>query len=180
MDRNNGNNKQNKVENDSKIKLEELNTLVNDYTNSLKRLQADFENYTKRVEKEKQEFSKYASHKLALKLLNVLDDFERTLDVMKESEKQELKQGIEMMHKQLNKILAEEGVKRIEALGKKFDPYMHEVLDTAEGKEDDVVLKELQKGYLMHDKVLRTCKVRISKSQEQTAATITGNSEEDN
>ena len=78
-----------------------------------------------------------------------------------------IKEGIEMVYKQLQKILTEEGVKPIEAAEKKFDPYMHEVLDIVEGKEDNKIVDELQKGYLLHDKVLRTSKVRITKSQSK-------------
>ena len=165
MSNNNDNDKENKVKNSLNNETEELKAKLDEYTNNLMRLQADFENYMKRAEKEKQEFSKYASHKLALKLVNLLDDFERTLENINNMENKEVKEGIEMVYKQMQKMLNEEGVKNIEALGKKFDPYMHEVLDIIEGKEDDLVVEELQKGYLMHDKVLRTCKVRVSKAK---------------
>ena len=137
----------NKVENDLKSKLEE-------YTTTLKLLQADFENYVKRTEKEKQEFTKYANHKVISKLLNLYDDFERAISAIKEDN--EVKEGIKLIHKQFTKLLEDEGVKKMETVGKKFDPYKHEILDIVNGKEDDVVIEELQKGYLIHDKVLRT------------------------
>ena len=140
---------------------------IQSFANSLKRLQADFENYIKRAEKDKQEFTKYASHRLISKLLNTLDDFERTLNIVDVVNDKAIKEGIEMVYKQLQKILTEEGVKPIEVAEKKFDPYMHEVLDIVEGKEDNKIVDELQKGYLLHDKVLRTSKVRITKSQSK-------------
>ncbi len=166
MSKNNQEKQESKAEISPDSKIESLKSQLDEYTAVLKRLQADFENYTKRVDKEKQELTKYASHKLVTKLLDVIDDFERTLQVTKDSEKKEVKEGIEMIYKQLNKILNEEGVKKIEAKGKKFDPYMHEVLDIVDGNENDLVIEELQMGYLLHDKVLRTSKVRISKVKQ--------------
>ena len=153
-------NQENKLELELKAKLEE-------YTNTLKRLQADFDNYIKRTEKERDEFKKYAGYKLLTKLLSLYDDFDRTINAVKNVENQELKDGINLVHKQFTKLLEEEGVKKIECVGNKFDPYKHEILDIAAGKEDDVIVEELQKGYFLHDKILRTAKVRISKLKEE-------------
>ena len=165
--KNNAENHQKKEENVPNTEIEQLKVQLDQYTNNLKRLQADFENYIKRAEKDKQEFTKYASHRLISKLLNTLDDFERTLNIVDVVNDKAIKEGIEMVYKQLQKILTEEGVKPIEVAEKKFDPYMHEVLDIVEGKEDNKIVDELQKGYLLHDKVLRTSKVRITKSQSK-------------
>ena len=150
----------NKEELDFKLKIDE-------YSNALKQLQADFENYIKRTEKEKIEFTKYANHKLISKLLSLYDDFERTVEVIKPLENNEIKDGINLVHKQFSKLLEEEGVKKIECVGEKFDPYKHEVLDIVDGKENDVIAEEIQKGYLMNDKILRTSKVRITKLKEE-------------
>lgn len=138
---------------------------LEDYTSTLKQLQADFENYIKRTTKEKQEFSAYATGKLLLKLLNVVDDFERALTLSKEADKETLIQGLEMVHKELHKLLSEEGVKQIETQGK-FDPYKHEILDFKETEhEEGTILEELQKGYMLNDKVLRPSRVRISRGK---------------
>ncbi len=145
--------------NDSKKAEEQLL----EYTNTLKRLQADFENYIKRSEKEKEEMTQYSNHKLISKLLNVMDDFEKTLDVTKEVNK-EIGEGIKMVYKNLNKVLHEEGVVQINATGNKLDPFKHEVIDIINGDEDDLVVEELQRGYMLKNKVLRPSKVRISKS----------------
>ncbi len=143
-------------------KIAEQTKIIDDYTNTLKRLQADFDNYIKRVEKEKEEFTKYSNHKLISKLLTIVDDFEKALDAVKNDTK-ETSKGIEMIHNQLNKILQEEGVLPINALGNKLDPYMHEVMDIVDGNEDDLIVEELQKGYKIKDKVLRPSRVVISK-----------------
>ncbi|MBI2148240.1 nucleotide exchange factor GrpE [Candidatus Woesearchaeota archaeon] len=146
---------------DLQTKLDEQQKVIDDYTNILKRLQADFENYIKRVEKEREEFANYSNHKLVAKLLNIVDDFEKALDVTKENK--EIANGIEMIYKQLNKILQEEDVVAMNAIGEKLDPFKHEVIDIVNGDENDVVVEELQKGYILKNKVLRPSKVRISK-----------------
>ena len=150
-----------------KKELEVKSKQVEEYTNTLKRLQADFENYIKRAEKEKQELSLYSSAKVLAKVVNIVDDFERALTVGKEADKETLLQGLEMVYKEATKVLAEEGVKPLEAVGKKFDPYQHEIIDFKEAdKEEGTVLEELQKGYLFKDKVLRPSRVRVSKGKE--------------
>jgi len=145
-----------------KKKLEEQEKTIEEYTNILKRLQADFENYVKRTDKEKEEFANYSNHKLVSKLLNVVDDFEKALELTKNNK--EIADGLEIVYKQLNKLLQEEGVVQINAIGNKLDPFKHEVIDVINGNEDDVVIEELQKGYIMKNKVLRPSKVRIIKS----------------
>jgi molecular chaperone GrpE len=136
---------------------------VADYTDHLKRLQAEFENYCKRVEKERKEFAGYASEKLIVKLLLVIDDFERALAQLSDAPEQTRK-GIEMIFKNLHKILDEERVEPIKSVGEKLDPYKHEVMLSVESNQpDDIILEELQKGYTMNGKVIRYAKVKISK-----------------
>ena len=138
-----------------------------DYINTLRRLQAEFENYIKRTEKEKQELTKYATHKVIIKLLKIIDDYEKALETIKPKLDQEITRGLEMIHKQLHRVLEEEGVSQIKTEKTKFDPYKHEVIDTTEGKEDNLIVDEIQRGYMIHDKVLRTSKVRISKKRDE-------------
>ncbi len=145
-------------------KVENQEKVVEDYTNTLKRLQADFENYIKRVDKEKQEFANYSNYKLVAKMLTILDDFDKAMEAIKSEPK--LADGFSMIYQKMNKLLQEEGVVPIEAVGNKLDPYKHEVIDLVDG-EDDIVVEEIQKGYMMKDKVLRTSKVRISKKKEK-------------
>lgn len=141
-----------------------------DYIEQLQRLQAEFENFKKREEKEKERFKDFAKAGLLLKLLNLNDDFERTLAVLEtencvSNEKTcAIKEGIWMIALHLKKVLAEEGVQPISCVGQKLDPFRHEVLVQQEAeKEDGVVLEELQKGYLFKGNVLRTAKVKVCK-----------------
>ena len=131
------------------------------------RHQADLENTRKRLDREKQEFLKFANEGLILNLLNVLDDLERTVDLA-ESTKQDLPaflKGIEMILAHLYEMLKEHGVKSIDAEGKIFDPNYHEALMQVENKDlpEHTIIEVLQKGYLIHGRVLRTAKVKVSK-----------------
>lgn len=149
-----------------KQELAKKDALIADYTNHLKRLQAEFENYCKRVEKERKDFSGFASEKLITKLLLVIDDFERALPLLKNAP-EETRKGVEMIFKNLHKILDEESVKAIKTVGEKLDPYKHEVLLQVESdKENDTIVEELQKGYTMNGKVIRYAKVKISKRKD--------------
>ena len=150
-----------------KEELAKKEAQIADYTDHLKRLQAEFENYCKRVEKERKEFVGFASERLIVKLLMIVDDFERALPQLKDVPEQTRK-GIEMIFKNLHKILDEERVEPIKAVGEKFDPYRHEVMLTIESDQpDDVILEELQKGYTMNGKVIRYAKVKISKHKSE-------------
>lgn len=145
-----------------KAELAKAQATVADYTEHLKRLQAEFENYCKRVEKERKDYAGTASEKLVVKLLLVIDDFERAMATLK-GVPEEARKGIEMISKNLHKILHEEHVEHIKSLGQKFDPYKHEVLLKAESEQpEDIIIEELQKGYTMNGKVIRYAKVKVS------------------
>ena len=142
-----------------KEKIEEL-------TDTLQRLQAEFENYKKRVDKEKSEFVKYAKAELIQRLLPTLDTFEIALKSTKDNEK--FVKGMEMVYAQFVSTLQSEGLKPIEVVGKKFDPYLHEVmLKERSDKDEGIVLEELQKGYMLNDRVLRHSKVKISEKAKE-------------
>jgi molecular chaperone GrpE len=135
----------------------------------LLRNQADLENIRKRLEREKQDFLKFANEGLVLDLLNVLDDLERTV-TLAESTKQDFDaflKGVEMILAHLYEMLKVHGVKPVEAEGKIFDPNFHEALMQVEDKDlpDHTIVEVLQKGYLIHERVLRTAKVKVSKKQ---------------
>ncbi len=138
---------------------------IEELTDTLQRLQAEFENYKKYVEKSKAEFLKYAHADIIEKLLPVLDSFE--LALKNTNDKEKLIKGIELIYTQLYSLLEKEGLKKIEANGK-FDPHLHEVLLKEESdKEEDTILEELQRGYMLGDKVLRYSKVEVSKCKSQ-------------
>ncbi len=143
-----------------KKELSEAKKLAETYLEQLKYLQADFDNYKKRVLREREEFIRQANENLIKELLVILDDFERCLASMKN--KEDLK-GLELIYKNFLKILKTFGLKKIEAVGKKFDPYYHEVLlKEKSDKEEGIILEEFQSGYLLNGKVIRHSKVKIS------------------
>jgi len=146
--------------------LEEVKQGRDSYDKML-RNQADLENTRKRLDREKQEFVKFANEDLILDLLNVLDDLERTVDLA-QTGKEDLSaflKGVEMILAHLYEMLKNHGVKPIEAEGKIFDPNFHEALMQVENKElpEHTIIEVLQKGYLIHGRVLRTAKVKVSK-----------------
>lgn len=131
------------------------------------RIYADFENARKRMERERQEFVKYANEELLINFLNILDDLERTVEVAqtKHQDYEAFLKGIEMVMAHVYDLLKKNGVKPIEAKGKKFDPNVHEVLmqEETDQAEDGIVLEEFQKGYYLGEKVVRTVKVKLAK-----------------
>lgn len=150
------------------LKLKEEADKSGEYWDRILRLQADFENTRRRMDKERQDFIKYANEGIILELLNILDDLERTVELA-ESEKKDFAvflKGVEMILAHLYELLKENGIKPIEAEGRVFDPHFHEALMQAENKDlpEHTVVEELQKGYLLNDRVIRTSKVKVSKN----------------
>ena len=143
------------------LKKESKKTKEQELKETLQRVQADFENYKKRVERETEDFKKFASAELIGKLLPILDAFELSLKNSKD--KEEFVKGIELIYAQLNEILGKEGLKKIEAVNQKFDPFLHEALMTEKSDKDGLILEELQKGYMLGDKVIRHSKVKVGK-----------------
>jgi len=150
---------QTKVENLQK-ELEEKTKLAEEKLNQLKYLQADFENYRKNFEKERGKIIELANENLIKELLIIIDDFERALNSI-ENEKN--KEGLIMLHKNFFKVLETYGLKKIEAMGKKFDPYHHEaLLKEKSDKEDGIILEEIQPGYMLKSKIIRHSKVKVA------------------
>ena len=156
--------KKHKEEKKEKQKTDPKDEKIKELTETLQRLQAEFENYKKQVEKQFANIRKCASESLIIKLLPILDSFELAFR-NKESNKEEFLKGVELIYSQLYNVLRSEGLKPIEALGKECDPYKHEVLLKEESEKDNIVLEELQKGYMLNDKVIRHTKVKIGKKK---------------
>ena len=133
------------------------------------RLQAEFENFQRRNLKEKDEYIRYASSQLILKLLNTLDNFEFMLKNLEPKLQENEFKGLQMIFKELDGVLEKEGLTPIKAKGEKFDPFVHEILVIEYTNEypEDIILEELQKGYKMKDRVLRTSKVKIAKPMKE-------------
>jgi len=153
--------------NKTKLKkaLEEEREKSNEYLNRLKYLQADFENYRKRMEKEIRETAQVSKERLVFNLLNVIDELELAIHSGRETENKEaLLEGVEMTLKKMYTILGQEGLARIEAVGKPYDPKLHEVVIKVPTRnhEENVVIEEVRKGYLLRDKVIRPSIVKIT------------------
>lgn len=155
------------LEAELKILREELSK-KDDCQDMLLRLQADFDNFRKRSAKERQEFIKYANEALIFELVGMLDNFERSIKAA--DQKQDFKllhQGVDMISKQLHKLLQEKGLRRIDSQGEKFDPSRHEAIEAVETDEveDGCILEEFQPGYMLNDKVIRPAMVKVAKGK---------------
>ncbi|MCX7984843.1 MAG: nucleotide exchange factor GrpE [Bacteroidetes bacterium] len=147
------------------VELEELQKEVERYKDLLLRKAAEFENYKRRVEQENATLVRYANEDLLSQLLPVLDDFERSLTHSKEAKDVDaLIKGIELIYQKFMKVLEANGVKTFESVGKPFDVQYHDAL--MQIPRTDVppftVLQEVERGYMLYDKVLRHAKVVVS------------------
>lgn len=126
------------------------------------RLMADFQNYKRRTEKEKAEVFSYANEKIVTELLSVLDNFERAL--AQESADEKYAEGMELIFRQMSDVLTKAGLAEIDAVGKEFDPNFHHAVMTDDNAdfESGQVTAVLQKGYTLHDKVIRPAMVRVN------------------
>jgi molecular chaperone GrpE len=131
----------------------------------IKYLQADFENYRKRVDKEVEEMTRRSNERLITNILCVMDDLERAIQTGQTTDNAKaLLEGVEMVQKKLSATLEQEGLIRIEAVGKSFDPNLHELLAKTPSKdhEEGTVVEEARKGYIFKGKVIRPSVVKIA------------------
>jgi len=129
------------------------------------RSQADFENYKKRSAREKEDAIKYANSALLERLVAIIDNFELGLAAAKgEGEHSPIYSGMVLVQKQLNDLLAENGLHPIEAEGKKFDPNVHEAIahEPSDQVPEGFVLRQARRGYRFKDRLLRPAKVVVS------------------
>jgi molecular chaperone GrpE len=133
-----------------------------DLYDRLLRKQADFENYKKRVEREKAEYVQFASAELIKELLHALDSFDLAIRNAKTDE--QTLRGFELIYKQLLDTMARFGLKAIEAKGQKFDPNFHQAVSTTptDEVEENTVLEEMRKGYLLNGRLLRPAMVSVA------------------
>jgi molecular chaperone GrpE len=129
------------------------------------RSQADFENYKKRCAREKEEAIKYANSSLLQRLVAIIDNFELGLAAAKEQGQQSsIYSGMVLVQKQLNDLLAENGLQPIEAEGQPFDPNLHEAIahEPSDQVSEETVLRQVRRGYRIKDRLLRPAKVVVS------------------
>ena len=135
---------------------------------SFRHLQADFENYRKRVDREIRDLEEFSTAGLVKKLIPVLDDLELAVDAASKAEDKGLLEGVKMVQKSLGSTLEGEGLQKIQALGKPFDPTAHEAVEMIQGtKGEDTVIEEMRKGYAFKGKVLRPSWVKVEMAGKQ-------------
>jgi len=156
--------------NNAKSKIEQLEKEALDYKDKLLRKAAEFENYKRRTENDQLNLIKYAAESFIVKLLPVVDDLERSLlHIDNAKDIDSLKQGIKLVYDKFAKVLTEQGVKTIDAVGKPFDVRFHDAMLQQKSKDvaPHTVINELEKGYLYKDKVIRHSKVIVSDAPDE-------------
>lgn len=144
-------------------KIDALDAEVDDLLSRMQRLQADFVNYRKRSQREKEEMSLKGKIDLASEILPVIDNFERALNSAEEST--EFYSGVEMIYKQLLKLLSDQGIEEISAEGEEFNPEFHEAImkvDAENEDEEGKVVEVIQKGFILDERVIRPAMVKVS------------------
>jgi molecular chaperone GrpE len=144
-----------------------------EYKDKYIRKLAEFDNYRKRIEKEREEYYCYPTADVIKLLLPVIDSLECAMNLECKLEESHIKEGMQLIYKQMMNILQAMGLKQISALGEQFDPNIHQAVareDTTE-HENNEVIEEMQKGYIFRDKLLRPAIVKVaihSAEQERT------------
>ncbi len=150
--------------------MEDLRRQKEELYDRLLRKHADFENFRKRIEKEKREFQLYALSSFMLDLVAILDNFERALSHPEEQSGAEYRKGVELIYRQFKDLAEKRGLRPVETKGKNFDPNFHEAIarEVRNDLPENTILEELQKGYFLHDKLLRPAMVKVSYQVEDS------------
>ncbi len=147
--------------------FEDLERERDQYRAMAQRAQADLVNYRRRVEEERQELQRNANAALIVKFLGVVDDFERAISMLPEDAASTgWEEGLLLVKRNLDNLLESEGVSKIEAAGKPFNPWEHEAVHYMEmpNVEDGTITEVFREGYRLHDKVLRASQVIVAKA----------------
>lgn len=145
--------------------LDRLKALAEENEKRYLRAQADFDNFRRRTQKEKEDLAKYASVKLITELVPVIDNFERAIATAPaNTETDSFAKGVGMIFRQLESVLQAEGLTAMQTVGEAFNPEFHQAIMQVESEEHEegVVVEEVQKGYMLKDKVLRPAMVKVS------------------
>ena len=147
--------------------LDEEKAKAEGYLANWQRAQADFINYKRRSEQEKEEIGKFANATLMFSLLPILDDLERAFaSVPPRLAKLNWVDGVRLIERKLRAIMEAQGLSQIKAIGEPFDPNLHEATMYRKG-EEGIVIEELQKGYKLHDKVIRPAMVVVGNGEKE-------------
>lgn len=149
---------------------EKLRREIADLRDRSMRTLADFDNFRKRAERERQESRKYALLEPLRDFLEIIDNLGLALSAAGSAD--DLKRGVEMIHRQMQELLRRHGVKEIEALNQPFDPALHEAVSREEDPtvQKATVVGELRRGYFLHDRLLRPAMVRVAVPAESKPA----------
>jgi molecular chaperone GrpE len=146
-----------------KSEAELLKEQLEETKNKWLRALADFDNYKKRAALDRKQFVQFANEELISALLPVLDGLDRAL---KHKADAEMTKGLALIKKQLEDVLTRHGVKEIEAVGKPYDPNLHEAILQKEHKgPEGIIIEEMQKGFTLHGRVIRPSMVIVSKTK---------------
>ena len=157
------------VKEETPCECEKLKEELDDLNNKYLRLAADFDNFRKRQAQERESLLKYGAADTLTKILVVLDSFERAKKSLDELDDiQGVREGYEVVFKQLIDVLKKVGLEEIEAVGKEFDPNLHEAIARVPSEEhpDNTVVAQMQTGYKLGDRVLRPALVSVSHNEE--------------
>lgn len=150
---------------DVKQQKVELEAKLEEAENRILRMQADFENSRRRARLDLEATEKYKSQGLITELLPAIDNFERALKMDADNDQaKSLLQGMEMVYRSLIDTLKKEGAEQIEAVGKEFDPHLHQAIMQVEDENfgSNIVVEEFQKGYILKDRVIRPAMVKVN------------------
>ena len=143
---------------------EELDRVIKEnemLINTAKQTLADFQNYKRRVEEQHKNISTFATENLILELLPFIDNLERAIKAIpKDKEADEWAKGINQIYQQFTQTLEKQGLQAIQSVGEPLDPEKHEALMQAPG-EKDIIIEEMEKGYILGEKVIRAAKVKV-------------------
>ncbi|MDP8012056.1 MAG: nucleotide exchange factor GrpE [Thermoplasmata archaeon] len=147
-------------------KLKEEEEKSKNYWDRILRMQADFENFQKNMEKERQNIVKMASEDIIKDLIDDLENLELALENAKK-DNENIYNSLKIVYDHFLKTLEKNGLERIESIGKKFDPYLHEAIMIEEtlNNDDGLVVEEFRKGYKLNGKVIKPSKVKVLKKR---------------
>jgi molecular chaperone GrpE len=145
------------------------------YQDKYIRLAAEFENYKRRAQRDQSDAIRYANESLLKSLLSTLDNLERAIQCGKDAGASgSLLEGVELTHKQFLETVEKLGVRQVSSTGSLFDPNMHQAVAQVESEtaEPNMVVEEFQKGYFLHDRILRPAMVTVAKEKSDQTETI--------
>jgi molecular chaperone GrpE len=155
---------------DPASQLQEARQQAQENYDRLLRASAEFDNYKKRTAREMQDVIKYANEKIFKELLTVVDNLERAIDAagVDRTEDDPLVKGIHLTLSEVLKIMERHKVKPVQAIGEPFDPAYHQAMmqEEVEDQAPNTVVREMQKGYVIHDRLLRPAMVVVSKAKQ--------------